>query len=168
MPPPVTAAAAFGIGYRPMTDEDLPFVSALFASTRAEEVAATGWPPEMQRAFLEQQHRAQHQHYRQVNPEGEWLIVEQGGAPIGRLYLNELEGELHLIDISLLPEARGAGLGGAIMADLMADAAGRAKPITLYVEKFNPARRLYVRLGFEAVEDKGVHDRMRWHPGQGA
>lgn len=162
MPPPLKAAAALGIGYRPMTDEDLPFVSELFASTRAEEVAATGWPPEMQRAFLEQQHRAQHRHYRQVNPEGEWLIVERGGAPIGRLYLNESDGGLHLIDISLLPGARGAGLGGAIMADLMADAAARARPITLYVEKFNPARRLYLRLGFEAVEDGGVHERMVW------
>ena len=168
MPPPLKAAAEFGIGYRPMTDEDLPFVAELFASTRAEEVAATGWPPEMQRAFLEQQHRAQHQHYRQVNPDGEWLIVERDGAAVGRLYLNESDDELHLMDISLLPEARGGGLGGAIMADLMADAAARARPIGLYVEKFNPARRLYVRLGFEAVEDSGVHDRMLWRPGQGA
>lgn len=164
MPPPLKAAAAFGIGYRPMSDEDLPFVAALFASTRAEEVAASGWPPEMQRAFLEQQHRAQHLHYRNVYPDGEWLIIERGGAPIGRLYLNESADELHLIDISLLPEERGGGLGGAIMADLMADAGARARPIGLYVEKFNPARRLYLRLGFEAIEDTGVHERMIWQP----
>ena len=45
----VAAAPRFGIAYRPMTDDDLPFVAALYASTRAEEVAPTGWPPEMQR-----------------------------------------------------------------------------------------------------------------------
>ncbi len=167
MPPPLRAAAAFGIGYRSMSDEDLPFVAALFASTRAEEVAASGWPPEVQRAFLEQQHRAQHRHYREVNPTGEWLIVERDGAPVGRLYLNEAGGTLHLIDISLLPGERGRGLGGAIMADLMADAAARSLPIELYVEKFNPARRLYVRLGFEAVEDTGVYDRMVLPPPAG-
>ena len=44
MPPPLSAAVAFGISYRPMIEDDLPFVADLYASTRAEEVAATGWP----------------------------------------------------------------------------------------------------------------------------
>ena len=164
MPPPIEAAAAFGIGYRPMTDQDLPFVAALFASTRAEEVAATGWPAEMQAAFLDQQHQAQHHHYRLAYPDGEWLIIERGGAAIGRLYVNETGSELSLIDISLLPEARGAGLGSAIMADLLAYAAAREESIELYVEKYNPARRLYQRLGFDEVEDAGVYDKMTWRP----
>lgn len=164
MPPPIEAAAAFGIAYRPMTDEDLAFVAALYASTRAEEVASTGWPPEMQQAFLDQQHRAQHQHYRGAYPEGEWLIIERGGQAVGRLYLAEVGADINLIDISLLAEARGAGLGGAIMADLRDHAAARGKGIELYVEKFNPARRLYLRLGFAAVEEAGVYDRMVWRP----
>ena len=70
-----------------MTDEDLPFVEALYASTRAAEMALTGWPPEQQRAFLAQQHRAQHHHYRAYHAGAEWLIIERDGAPIGRLYL---------------------------------------------------------------------------------
>src|ERR1044072_9309100 len=64
MPPPVAAAAAFGIGYRTMTDGHLPFVAGLYATTRADEAAATGWPAAAQAAFLEQQHRAQPRHYR--------------------------------------------------------------------------------------------------------
>jgi len=164
MPPPIEAAAAFGIAYRPMTDEDLLFVAALFASTRAEEVAATGWPPEMQRAFLDQQHRAQHQHYRNVYPDAEWLIIERAGDAIGRLYLDESDAELLLMDISLLPGQRGGGLGGAILADLLALAAGKGKPVSLHVEKFNPARRLYQRFGFTVMEDQGIYDRMEWRP----
>ena len=164
MPPPIEAAAAFGIAYRPMTDEDLLFVAALFASTRAEEVAATGWPTEMQRAFLDQQHRAQHQHYRNVYPDAEWLIIERAGDAIGRLYLHESGAELLLMDISLLPEQRGGGLGGAILADLLALAAGKGKPVSLHVEKFNPARRLYQRFGFTVMEDQGIYDRMEWRP----
>jgi hypothetical protein len=48
------------------------------------------------------------------------------------------------------------------MGDLMDEAAAVGKPLTIYVEKFNPAMRLYRRLGFETVEDKGVYDLMRW------
>ena len=52
MPPPLRAAAPFAIAYRPTTEDDLPFLAALYASTRAEEVAVTGWPEEIQRQLL--------------------------------------------------------------------------------------------------------------------
>jgi ribosomal protein S18 acetylase RimI-like enzyme len=157
VPPPVSAAAAFGISYRDMTDGDLPFVAALYASTRAAEVAATGWPPDMQAAFLEQQHRAQHASYRSSYPDGEWLVIERGGAPVGRLYLARQEDMLLLVDISLLPGERGAGLGTAILTDLLA---GESGAVQLHVERTNQARRLYARLGFEIVEEQPVYLRM--------
>ena len=161
MPPPLREAAAFDIVYRVMTDGDLPFVAALYASTRAEEVAATGWPPELQAAFLDQQHRAQHSYYRTVYPDGEWLLIEREGEPIGRLYLGEKDGILHLIDISLLTGARGTGLGTAILADLLA---GETRPVELYVERINPALRLYDRFGFTVIEEGPVYLRMLREP----
>ncbi|HTU12862.1 MAG TPA: GNAT family N-acetyltransferase [Allosphingosinicella sp.] len=161
MPPPLKAAAAFGIGYRVMTDGDLPFVAKLYATTRAEEVAVTGWPPETQAAFLDQQHRAQHAYYRSAYPDGEWLLIERDGAPIGRLYLAEEMGKLLLVDISLLPEARGTGLGTAILTDLLAD---ETRPVELHVERFNPARRLYERFGFVLLEEQPVYLRMIRQP----
>src|SRR5436190_21085505 len=115
MPPPLRAAAEHGVSYRPLADDDLPFVAELYASTRREEVAQTGWPAEMQEAFLAQQHEAQHRHYSIHHADAEWLIVERGGAPIGRLYLREEPERFHVIDISLLPEYRGQGVGGAIL-----------------------------------------------------
>lgn len=157
MPPPVAAAAAFGISYRTMTDDDLPFVAALYATTRAEEVAATGWPEAMQAAFLAQQHRAQHAHYRGTWPNGEWLIIERAGTPVGRLYLAEELGKRLIVDISLLPEARGAGLGTAILSDLLA---AEAMPVELHVQRLNPARRLYERFGFRIVEEQAIYFRM--------
>ena len=42
-------------------------------------------------------------------------------------------------------------------------AASCGKAVTIYVEKFNPAMRLYRRLGFRTEEDKGVYDLMRWN-----
>lgn len=161
MPPPVAAAAAFGIAYRTMTDDDLPFVAALYATTRAEEVAATGWPAAMQAAFLDQQHRAQHRHYRATHPQGEWLLIERAGEPIGRLYLAEEMGQLLVVDISLLPAARGSGLGTAILKDVLA---GETRPVALHVQRTNPARRLYERLGFELVEEQAIYLKMVRRP----
>lgn len=150
-----------------MTDEDLPFVARLYASTRAAEVAATGWPPQMQAAFLQQQHRAQEQHYRGTYPDTLWLIVERGGAAAGRLYLSRADGGLLLLDIALLPEHRGGGLGGAMMRDLLALARAGGEMVTLHVERTNPARRLYERLGFEKVEEMPIYLRMEWRPPAG-
>jgi ribosomal protein S18 acetylase RimI-like enzyme len=157
MPPPVAAAAAFGITYRTMTDGDLPFVAALYAPSRAGEVAGTGWPAAAQAAFLEQQHRAQHSHYRATYPKGEWLLIERGGEPIGRLYLAEELGQLLVVDISLLPAARGGGLGTAILRDVLA---GEKRPVMLHVQRTNRARRLYERLGFELVEEQPIYLKM--------
>lgn len=164
MPPPLRAAAALGVSMRPMTDDDLPFVEALYASTREQELAVTGWPAEAKRAFLAQQHSAQHRHYRHFYAAAEWLIVERGGRPIGRLYLDELPELLHVIDISLVADARGEGIGSAIFADLGEMARELGKRVSIHVEVNNPARRLYERLGFRLVEDKGIYLELVWDP----
>jgi hypothetical protein len=44
----------------------------------------------------------------------------------------------------------------------MDEAASCGKAVSIHVEKFNPAMRLYRRLGFATEEDKGVYDLMRW------
>lgn len=164
MPPPLRAAAAAGISYRPMTDADLAFVAELYASTRREEIAVTGWPAEVQEAFLRQQHEAQHRHYSLHHSDAEWLIVERAGQAIGRLYLRDDPAGLHVLDISLMPVSRGQGIGGAILADILDEARERRKGVSIFVEKNNPARRLYERLGFRVAEDHGVYDLMRVMP----
>ena len=147
-----------------MGDGDLPFVAELYASTRREEVAQTGWPAEMREAFLRQQHEAQHSHYSIHYGDAEWLIIERGGAAIGRLYLRDEPERLHVIDISLLPASRGQGIGGAILRDVLDQASRAGKGVSIHVEKFNPARRLYDRLGFRLVEDQGVYDLLEATP----
>ena len=85
-----------------------------------------------------------------------------GGEDIGRLYIARWPSQHCIIDIALLPEHRSKGLGEALLRDLIDEAAAVGKTVMIYVEKFNPAMRLYCRLGFEAEEDKGVYDLMRW------
>ncbi len=163
-PPPLRTAAGLGVSYRPFVEADLPFLALIYASTRAEEVASTGWPLEMQLQFLSHQFDAQHRHYQRHYPDAEWLVIERGGKPIGRLYLEEWPSQIRLIDIALLPEARGAGVGSAILADLQEMAAAAGKALSIHVERNNPAMSLYLRLGFAKVDEHGVYDLMEWRP----
>jgi RimJ/RimL family protein N-acetyltransferase len=145
MPPPLRAAAALGVSYRPSTEADLPLLASVYASTRLEEVAQTGWPTEMQLQFLAHQADAQHRHYQAHYPNAEWLVIERGGEAIGRLYVEEWPSQIRLID-------------------LQAMAADAGKPLTIHVERNNPAMRLYLRLGFAKIAEHGVYDLMEWRP----
>ena len=44
--------------------------------------------------------------------------------------------------------------------------AAAGKPVTIHVESFNPALRLYRRRGFEHADTSGVYFLMRWTPPQ--
>ena len=131
------------------------FLAALYASTRMEELAPTGWPETAKREFLGQQFTAQHAHYMRHYPDAEWLVVEHEAAAIGRLYFVHWPRESRIIDIAFMPEARNRGFGSAVLGDLI-DQAGD-KVVSIHVERMNPALSLYRRLGFEIAEDKGVY-----------
>jgi ribosomal protein S18 acetylase RimI-like enzyme len=155
-------AADTGLTFRRITDADLPFLARLYASTRTEELAAAPWSEDQKAAFLDMQFRAQHAHYQQYYPTADWLVTMREGRDIGRLYLDRWPSEHCIIDIAFLPDHRGTGLGGALMRDLLDETAAAGKAMSIHVEKFNPAMRLYRRLGFVTEEDKGVYDLMRW------
>ncbi len=157
-----TRAASSGLGFRTLAESDLPFLARVYASTRIDELAVTDWSDDHKAAFLDAQFRAQHAHYRRYYPTADWLMTMRGGEDIGRLYLERWPTQHRIIDIAFLPEHRGKGLGEALLRDLMDEAEAGGKAVSIHVEKFNPAMRLYRRLGFETVEDKGVYDLMRW------
>jgi RimJ/RimL family protein N-acetyltransferase len=142
---------------RPATDADLPFLAQLYASTREEELAGVDWPPEHKEAFLRQQFEAQHVWYREHYPKAAFDVVEVDGQPAGRFYVDRWEREVRIVDISLLPDHRGQGLGGELLAALFAETDAAGKVVSVHVERFNPALNLYTRLGFLFREDKGVY-----------
>ena len=164
MPPMLRAAAALGISYREAGEADAPFLFAVYASTRAEELAQTGWPDQIMQQFLAQQFHAQDVDYARNFPQAERLVIERGGEGVGRLYIAELDDQILILDIAILPDFRNQGIGAAIFADVMAEARPASKPIRIHVEKNNPARSLYDRLGFAFYRDDGVYDLLEWQP----
>jgi len=147
---------------RPAKDEDVEFLRILYASTREEELAVTEWSGEQKREFCRMQFDAQAAHYREHYPAAEYAVIECDGARAGRLYIHRGEREIRIMDLALLPEWRGNGIGTLLLHDLQNEASGRAVPLSIHVERFNPALRLYERLGFRAIEDRGVYVLLSW------
>ncbi len=145
---------------RPATDADEPFLTAVYFSTRTEELAPLPWSDEQKLAFLAQQHQAQHFHYHTYYDNADFLVIEIDGVPAGRLYLWRRPHQIQLVDIALLPEYRNGGIGTALVRDLVEEADRSGLPIELHVEGNNPAMRLYERFGFQKQEEQGVYWRM--------
>ena len=143
---------------------DRAFIEELYASTRWDELAVVPWPDEAKRAFLFDQSRLQGEHYRLHYPGAALCIIHHDGAPAGRVYLYPTPGEYRLMDIALLPRWRGQGHGGRMLAALLRVAQSQSRRISLHVEPNNPAQRLYARLGFEQVEQRGVYQYLVWQP----
>jgi len=141
---------------RPITAADHPFLFDLYASTRSDELAVTGWTAAQKTAFLQQQFAAQHAHYAQFDHTTLDLLLADG-EPIGRLYVRRAPDEISIVDIALVPAARNTGIATRLLGDLIAEAGRTSTPLRTHVEKHNPAQRLYERLGFRVKEDRGVY-----------
>ncbi|WP_223635822.1 GNAT family N-acetyltransferase [Corallococcus sp. EGB] len=136
---------------RPVTSSDEPFLFTLYASTRARELAAWGLPPAQAEPFLRMQYQAQARHYAAVHPPEGHALIEVEGAPVGRQWVARTATELLLVDVSLLPEHQGRGLGTHLLRELQGEAARARVPVRLHVTRDNPALRLYTRQGFTPV-----------------
>lgn len=169
-PPAFVLPAALlsqGFALRPETEADIPFLMQLYASTREEELAPVPWSAEQKAAFLAQQFDAQRRHYRNYI-DCSFDVIEHNGVPAGRLYLQVSPSRLHLVDVALLPACRGHGAGAALLEALQAAGHASGKAVSTFVEKFNPALRLYRRLGFAEIADHGVYLEMEWRAVTGA
>lgn len=139
---------------RPAADGDRPFMLRVYASVREPELETAGMPPEQRGAFIAQQFEAQSQAYAAYR-DTSFEVVLVDGEPAGRLIVARWPEELRVADIALLPEYRGHGVGEKLMRSLLEEADGRGVKASIHVERFNPAQRLYTRLGFRPVAEAG-------------
>ena len=137
--------------------QDQEILFQIYASTRSEELALTNWTEEQKKTFLQMQFRSQQTYYIENYQGAKFQIIESGQKVIGRLYTFEMNNEFRIVDITLLPEFRGNGIGTRILEDIFREAQKQNQDVTIHVERNNPALKLYTRLGFMVVEDKGVY-----------
>lgn len=150
------------IRLRPATGADTRLLFDIYASTRGEELAAFPWPDAVQTQFLQMQFRAQAMFHAQRHPDARHDVIEVDGIAAGRLMVERREGELAVIDIALLPEYRGRGIGTMLLGELLAEAADAELDVTLHVATSNHgALALYRRLGFVETSEAGMHRSMR-------
>ena len=152
------------VSLRKVTTGDTDFLAAVYAGTRMEELAVTDWSDARKAEFCRMQFTAQDTHYRQHYPTAEYQVIENAGIPVGRLYVDRWKREIRIMDIALLPEHRGRGIGTHLLLALQREAADCQKSLSIHVERMNPALLLYERLGFRMIEDKGVYLLMEWMP----
>ena len=149
---------------RPACAGDEAFLFELYCTTRNEEIATWGLESTQQEMLLKMQFNAQRQHYELAYEALEHSIILVGNRPAGRIMVFRSEREFVLVDVALLPDARGMGIGTALIADLLTEAERAGKPVSLHVAKDNRARRLYERLAFEIREDTGMYFKMESRP----
>lgn len=150
---------------RPAGPGDAERLYQIYASTRADELAVVPWDASAKEAFLRMQFNAQDSYYRATFPHTSYDLIVGGDDVIGRLYLDRSGPAWVVIDIALLPEHRGQGIGTRLLREILVQATAAGKPVRVHVEHFNPARHLYDRLGFSEIEDQGVYLLLERAPG---
>lgn len=156
------------ISLRPVDPADDEFLCRVYGGTREVELAQADWDDGQKDAFIRMQFDAQRRYYAEHYAGASFDVVIVDGQPAGRLYVARWPEEIRIVDIALLPEHRGRGIGTALVTDLLGEGAATGKPVSIHVEKFNPALGLYRRMGFSAAEDRGVYLLLRWEPATSA
>ncbi len=156
------------LSLRPVSPADDAFLFELYASTRPD-IASLGLAGAQRDMLLRVQWMAQRHGYQSRYPHGEHQLVLVDGHPAGRLWVAREPEELRVVDVSLLPAHRGAGVGTELLRALQQEAAAAGKPLRLSVARDNPAQRLYARLGFTpaAGTETGAEPylALEWRPG---
>ena len=152
------------ITLRPVMESDQTILLEIYMSTRWDELAPTGWNDRTKIEFLAMQFDIQQRYYQNAFADAQFYLVEIGDVAAGRFYLGYLPDEIRIIDIALLPQFRGQGVGRCLLLHVQKRAAEREVGVSIHVEQSNPARALYERLGFLAQENKGFYTRMHWSP----
>jgi ribosomal protein S18 acetylase RimI-like enzyme len=142
------------LSYSQISDSDQGFLHGLYRSLREPELSLVPWSEEQKAAFVASQFAAQHQHYLSAYPNGLFQIIKMDDLCVGRFYVSQSEDQIRIIDLTILPEFRGRGIGTQILSETLESA---GKRVTIYLESFSESVGLFERLGFRIVKDEGIY-----------
>ena len=153
---------AASISLRSETTEDEPFLRDLYLSVRDCETGIRELDPGARTRLLQEQFQFQRSDYRLRYPHANFLIVQANEQPAGRFYLNHAADSIHVIDISLLPEFQGHGVGSTLIRTVQAEARRSGRAVTLFAHPRRAGSGFYQRLGFVQKSVLGEHAALRW------
>ena len=159
---PHPALPAECLSFRAATPDDTAFLFEVYAGTRMDELDAVAWDENQKLAFFKMQFDARQRQYREVYRHADCSIILKDDQPIGTILVDRNDREIRLVDISILPEHRNAGVGTQLVVKLLEDATVAALPVNLHVLKTSDAVRFYERLGFSNIEEDGAYLKMIW------
>ena len=143
---------------RSETPDDDVFLSNLYATTR-DDIHSLLWSDEQKAGLCHSQFLAQRKYYREFFEDATFDVILLAGHPIGRLYVRTSKDEIRVVDISLMPEMRGKGIGTTLMQRVLIDGECTRLPVRLRVRHDTPARQWYEQMGFSCIADEEFH----WH-----
>ena len=148
------------ITFRKFIEKDRNFIEQVFKSTREPELKQTNWSNLQKESFILMQSVAQEADYKTSFPHLEKKLILYKNKQAGRLYLSETSSHLRLVDISLLPQFRGKGIGTTILSQLIKRAEKSKRILCLHVRKENRAMSLYIKSGFIIINSTGDYHYM--------
>jgi N-acetylglutamate synthase-like GNAT family acetyltransferase len=92
-------------------------------------------------------------------------VIVVDDVKVGRLHTVELEEEIKILDITVLPQHRTKGTATSLLNDLLDQARGSGKRVLVYVEIFNPSLGFFEKRGFQKVMDEGIYYLLEWRAG---
>ena len=151
---------------RPVAEDDEAFLRDVYATTRADELGQAGLAEAQEKAFIHMQFSAQSEDYRRRFPQADHDVVLYKSEPVGRLYVARSPEEIRILDLTILPTHRNAGIGTSLVRDLLAEARTTNRPVRIYVDNTSPSTRLFERLGFAKMEQQSLSSLLEWRPGE--
>lgn len=153
-----------GLSLRPMSAADNAFNESLYRSTR-DDLRLLDAEEDFIEALIDSQRQAQTQGYGDMFPNAMYFVAEHHNERIGRVVLDFGQNEIRVVDIALIPAARGKGYGSQVLQAVQLVAGKVMAPVALSV-RFDHlrAKQLYRRLGFVVEEAQIPYERMVWYP----
>ena len=145
---------------RPAVESDRRFLYEVFESACDEGIRALAEP--MRSQLIEMQFQAQRQTYSASFPDAVDQIIEFEDCAVGRIYTDESDDCIHIVDVALLTQWRGRGIGFTLLSWLTNSASEKQKSVSLRVRKDNPAVGLYKKLGFTYSGEDNFYYEMIW------
>lgn len=152
------------VSLRQVTAGDRDLLFRVYSTSRDDELAIVPWTAGEKHAFLKMQFNARERDLAARFDAKAYSVIERRGVAIGYLWVHRSTDELRIVDLALLPEHRGAGIGTELLNDVIAEAKELGVPVRLSIVASNPARRFYERLGFQPVGEAGVNQPMELLP----